>query len=213
MTLNSGREPVPTKIKGLLKLLITMKLLLFLLFAMLQVNANSYAQSISLKGRSIPIERIFLEIRKQTGLAVLCEREVLESIKPLTVNFNKAPVKDVLAFCLKQTPYTYQLAKNSIVIKAIPQPEQKTPASEIVRQIITGRVTDEQGNLPLQGVNVRTNNDRGTITAADGSFNLQVPDDVTSLTFSSIGYQSRTVALAGQTTLNVTLNKNARQSE
>lgn len=183
-----------------------MKLLLFLLFAMLQVNANSYAQGISLKGRSIPIERIFLEIRKQTGLAVLCETAVLESIKPLTVNFNKTPVTDVLAFCLRQTPYTYQLEKNSIVIKAITKPEQRTPNRQIVQQVITGRVTDERGN-PLQGVNVRTNNDRGTITAADGSFNLSVADDVTSLTFSYIGYQAKTVALTGQTTLNIILNK------
>jgi TonB-linked SusC/RagA family outer membrane protein len=206
MTLNSGKRPVPTKIKRLLKLLITMKLLLFLLLAMLQVNANSYAQSISLKGRSIPVERIFLEIRKQTGLAVLCESEVLENIKPLTVNFNKTPVTDVLSFCLKQTPYTYQLEKNSIVIKAITPPAQKAPGNEIVRQVISGKVTDEQGN-PLQGVNVRTNNDRGTITAADGSFTLSAPDDATSITFSSIGYQSKTVALNGQATLNITLTK------
>lgn len=202
MILNPGKAPVPTKTK----LLITMKLLLFLLFAMLQVNANSYAQRISLRGRSIPIERIFLEIRKQTGLAVLCESDVLESIKPLTVHFNKTPVTEVLAFCLKQTPYTYQLEKNSIVVKAITRPAQRRPGREIVQQTITGRVRDEQGK-PLQGVNVRTNNNRGTITAADGSFSLSVPDDVTSLTFSYIGYQPRTVALAGQTTLDITLNK------
>jgi TonB-linked SusC/RagA family outer membrane protein len=206
MTLNSGIEPVPTKIKSLQKLLIPMRLLLILLLAMLQVNANGFAQGISLKGRNIPVERIFLEIRKQAGMAVLCETDVLESIKPLTVNFNKTPVTQVLAFCLRQTPYTYQLEKNSIVIKAIPRPEPKTPDREVVLQEITGRVTDEQGK-PLQGVNVRTNTDRGTITAADGSFSLSVQDDVTSLTFSYIGYQSRTIMLTGQTTLTITLNK------
>jgi TonB-linked SusC/RagA family outer membrane protein len=205
MTLKPGRKPEPTKIKCL-KLLIAMKLLLFLLFAMLQVNANSYAQGISLKGRSIAIERIFLEIRKQTGLAVVCESAVLENIKPLNINFNKAPVKDVLDFCLKQTPYTYQLEKNSIVIREIARTERSVPEIANGQKEITGRVTDELGN-PLQGVNVRTNNDRGTITAADGSFSLPVADNVTSLTFSSIGYQSRTVALAGQTTLTITLNK------
>ncbi|MBO9203705.1 MULTISPECIES: SusC/RagA family TonB-linked outer membrane protein [Niastella] len=205
MILNSGIEPVPTKIKSLPKLLIPVKLLFFLLFTMLQVNANSFAQVISLKGRNIPVERIFLEIRKQAGLAVLCESDVLESIKPLTVNFNKTPVADVLAFCLKQTPFTYQLEKNSIVIKAITRPEQMTDR-EVMQQRITGMVTDEQGK-PLQGVNVRTNNDRGTITAADGSFSLSVSPDVTSLTFSYIGYQTRTVTLTGQTTFAITLNK------
>ncbi|AEV97198.1 SusC/RagA family TonB-linked outer membrane protein [Niastella koreensis] len=207
MTLFSGIESVPTKTKNLRKLLITMKLLFYLLFAtMLQVNANSYAQGISLKGRNIPIERIFMEIRKQTGVAVLCESDVLENIKPLTVNFNKTPVPEVLEFCLKQTPYTYQLEKGSIVIKTIARTEHNQPGIDVQQKVIKGRVTDEEGKA-LPGVNVRTSNGNGTITDGEGFFSLAVPDNVTSLTFSSVGFQSRTVTLGEQTILNVLLNK------
>lgn len=205
MILHSGIESVFNSIKNLRKPLITMKLLFFLMFAtMMQVNANTFAQGISLKGRNITIERIFLEIRKQAGVAVLCETEVLENIKPLTVDFNKAPVNDVLAYCLKQTPYTWQQEKNSIVIKT--RAEQNAPAAPMPRKTITGKVTDELG-VGIGGVNVRANNGTGAITENDGSFKLSVPDEVSSLTFSYVGYQSRTIALGTQTILNVTLNK------
>ncbi|HEY8895826.1 MAG TPA: TonB-dependent receptor plug domain-containing protein, partial [Niastella sp.] len=204
MTLHSGIESVFNSIKNLRKPLITMKLLFFLMFAtMMQVNANTFAQGISLKGRNITIERIFLEIRKQAGVAVLCETEVLENIKPLTVDFNKAPINDVLAYCLKQTPYTWQQEKNSIVIKT--RVEQSAPTAPLPRKTITGKVTDELG-VGLGGVNVRTPNGTGTITEADGTFKLSVPDEVTSLTFSYVGYQSKTITLGTQTILNVTLN-------
>ena len=200
-------EPIPKIIKSLRQKLITTKLLLLMLFAtMLQVNANSFAQDITLKGRNISIERIFLEIKKQTGIAVLCESEVLENVKPLTVNFNHTPVKDVLEFCLKQTSYTYQLEKNSIVIKPTIRSESSAPAIVIQLKVITGKVTDERGNA-LEGVSVRTNNNRGTVTAANGTFSLSVPDDVTSITFSYIGYESSTVTLAAQTILNITLKR------
>ena len=205
MNLNSCIEPIPKTIKNLRQKLITTKLLLLLFFVtLLQANANSYAQGITLKGRNLSIERIFLEIKKQTGIAVLCESEVLENVKPLNVNFNETPVKDVLEFCLKQTTYTYQFEKNSVVIKTITPPGQRAAAAEMLQKVISGKVTNEQGN-PLEGVSVRANNNIGTATAANGTFSLSVPDDVTSITFSYVGYESRTVTLTTQTILNITL--------
>ncbi len=69
---------------------------------------------------------------------------------------------------------------------------------------ISGTVVDENGK-PLQGASVKVKAGTiGTATAADGSFNLTVPDNAV-LVITSIGYNSTEVSVAGKTNLTITL--------
>ena len=73
---------------------------------------------------------------------------------------------------------------------------------------ITGRVTEAQGTAPLAGVTVRAKNATATTqTDADGNFRLQVPENVTSLIFSYVGYDQQEVAITGNT-VNASLRQN-----
>jgi TonB-linked SusC/RagA family outer membrane protein len=75
---------------------------------------------------------------------------------------------------------------------------------------ITGRVTDEKGE-GLPGVTVLVKGTTtGTSTDANGNFTLDAPAGST-LVISSIGYATQTIALNGQTTLNVRLAGDAQQ--
>jgi TonB-linked SusC/RagA family outer membrane protein len=83
-----------------------------------------------------------------------------------------------------------------------------------VDAVITGQVKDEQGQ-PLPGVTVRLQNSQaGTITDVNGSFKLSVPDASAnnSLTFSFIGFVTQTVAIGGQSQINVTLKTDATKA-
>ncbi len=77
-------------------------------------------------------------------------------------------------------------------------------------QTVTGKVTDANG-VPLLGVNVLLKNtSTGTVTDFDGQYQLQVGGQSSgTLTFSYIGYETKDVAIAGKTVLNVTLNESA----
>ncbi|PTS92465.1 TonB-dependent receptor [Pedobacter sp. HMWF019] len=75
---------------------------------------------------------------------------------------------------------------------------------------IKGEVKDQQG-LPLPGVSVKVKGtSQGAMTGANGSFLLKAPADAT-LTFSFIGYKTTEQAVAGKTTLNVTLTDDNNQ--
>ncbi len=70
---------------------------------------------------------------------------------------------------------------------------------------IHGVVTDENGE-PLIGAGVLVEGTTvGTITGLDGDYSLVVPADAVNLVFSFIGLADRTVAIAGQTEINVVL--------
>ncbi|HVY75625.1 MAG TPA: SusC/RagA family TonB-linked outer membrane protein [Puia sp.] len=69
---------------------------------------------------------------------------------------------------------------------------------------VSGRVTDSKGN-GVPGVNVLVKGTaKGTATATDGRFTISAPANAT-LVFSGIGFATQEVAVAGQTTVDVTL--------
>lgn len=79
---------------------------------------------------------------------------------------------------------------------------------------VEGTVLDAESGDPLPGVNVvQVGTTQGTSTAADGSFELQVPDADASLRFSFVGYETQTVTLDGRTELTVELELSQQQME
>jgi TonB-dependent starch-binding outer membrane protein SusC len=76
-------------------------------------------------------------------------------------------------------------------------------------KVITGRVTDSIGNgIANVSITVKEAPARGTTTATDGRFSIQVPANATALVFSSVGYAYREVPISGNT-VNVSLVSNA----
>lgn len=71
-------------------------------------------------------------------------------------------------------------------------------------RVISGKVTDSKDGSALQGVTVAAKGTRtGTQTAADGTFKITVGSGVTTLVFSSIGFATQEVDIAGRSTVDV----------
>lgn len=75
---------------------------------------------------------------------------------------------------------------------------------------VNGRVTSTSTLQPLPNVTILVEGTTTTgVTNANGAFSIRVPNANASLTFSTLGYQTQTVALAGRTTLNVGMQEAA----
>ncbi|RYE21535.1 MAG: SusC/RagA family TonB-linked outer membrane protein, partial [Sphingobacteriaceae bacterium] len=71
---------------------------------------------------------------------------------------------------------------------------------------ITGTVTGSDDGLPLPGVSVMvTGTKTGSQTNEQGSYSVNTPTDARSLTFTYIGYTSKTVQIGNQSVVNVKL--------
>ncbi|RZK33813.1 MAG: SusC/RagA family TonB-linked outer membrane protein, partial [Hymenobacter sp.] len=82
------------------------------------------------------------------------------------------------------------------------------PRAVLADITISGQVLDEKG-AGLPGVNVIVKGtSNGAQTDADGRYKITAPDDAT-LVFSFVGYISKEVAVAGKTTLNMSLAPDA----
>ena len=58
---------------------------------------------------------------------------------------------------------------------------------------VTGIVIDNETKHPLPFANILTNNNKGTITNADGTFEIESVDSLTSITVSYIGYKPKKI--------------------
>jgi hypothetical protein len=64
---------------------------------------------------------------------------------------------------------------------------------------VSGKVTDSRDGTPIPGATVSGKGTRAaTQTAADGSFTLSLPNEVTTLVISSVGFTTQEIALGKQ---------------
>lgn len=84
------------------------------------------------------------------------------------------------------------------------------PNDVLQQRRITGTITDETKE-PLTGVTVIVKGTAsGTITDLDGNYSIEVPDNKTVLEFSYIGFNSQTITVGNQNTINVVLKEDTK---
>lgn len=190
------------KITRIMKLTIAM-----LLIACLQVSARGWSQDrITLKMTGADIKKVLFAIEKKSNYRFLFSENALKSKPKVTIDAVEAPVTDVLNKVLENTGVSYKiLGSNLVVLK------EGVTSDEITSQDlkVTGRVTSTTGD-PLAGVSVSVKGSRtGTVTDAAGFYSITVPDDAV-LVFSSVGYESYEVAVAGKSTVNASLKQSEK---
>ena len=183
----------------------TISFLLFVLCCTAQ--AKELKQNVSISKRNVSLEEIFSEIKKQTGYTFVYTEALLQKTKKVSLTINGASIKQVLDECLKNQRLTYTIVNKIIVIKD----QEINVLANFVYEApppvnINGRVTNSKGE-PLQGVSVViAGSKKGTTTNREGAFVLNVPNaDNVTLEVSFVGFQPKTVKVAGQTELTITL--------
>jgi len=192
----------------LLKSILIMKLtLILLLFFNLHVVADGYSQTtVTLNLKAADFKKIISSIEKQSIYHFVYSERKIPVIGKMDINVKNEEVSKLLDELMANSGFKYsELANHLIVITKA--------ENEITANKITGKVLDEKGQ-PLVGASVRIKGSRtGTMTDADGSFSLEVPDN-TVLVISYLGYEDKEITASGSAALNISLvpgNKNLNE--
>lgn len=191
------------------------KLTTFLLLAAcLHISAAALSQNITLTVKDAPLQKVFLEISRQTGVSIVCNETLFAGTLPVTINVKDSPIRQVLDICLKNQPVSYTIEDKKIIIRNDPArrlPVQPAAARDTTVRI-SGTVTDSTG-MPIPGVTVLVKDTKsGTQTDGEGKFSLQLPPGRT-LVFSYTGYLPQEVAIGNRTSLNVILATDVKSLE
>ncbi len=193
------------------KSLLVMKLITVILLAsLMQVSAASFGQLVTLKEKNVTLERIFREIRNQSGYDVLLSSSKIKSTTTIDANFLNASVEEVMTKILAGKDLTFSLEDKTIIIK----PKEKSILDKVIDYFaavkIVGRVRDKSG-APLPGVAIREKGSQNAISSDEkGDYQISVKEGAT-LVFSYVGFKTIEVEINGKTTIDVTLEEDEAQ--
>jgi TonB-linked SusC/RagA family outer membrane protein len=177
------------------KILLIMRLTTVLLIAtMLQVSAAGFAQKVTFSAKKGSLEKLFKEIKMQTGYNVIWNIARIDASRPITVNFKNAPLEVVLKESLKGQSLDYTIERKTIVIKDEEKSILDRIASAFTAIDVKGKVIDENGK-PMPGATVKTKNGtRYALTNEYGEFSLKNVEENSILVVSYLGYESKEIA-------------------
>ncbi|HET9746507.1 MAG TPA: TonB-dependent receptor plug domain-containing protein, partial [Chitinophagaceae bacterium] len=187
-----------------------MKLTAILMLAFcINVTAKGYSQSVSLNEVNAPLDKVFKEIKKQSGYTFVYTKALLKKSNPVTVTVSNASIEQALDACFAQQPLSYTIFNKMVVVKekeVIATPAPETAIKESVPAItVTGKVVNDKGE-PLAGATIMEKNTTNATTAKeDGSFSITVASERSVLVISYIGYDRQEIVVGRQTSVSVRL--------
>ncbi len=175
---------------------------LFMFLIIFQLSASVYSQNskLSISVENTMIKDVLLEIENQSDYTFLYNNSQIDVEKRVDINMADMHIEEVLDEIFRGTEVKYKTFNQSYVLYtdmydfSFGQPET-----------ISGTVSDESGQ-PLPGVTVYIKGStQGTVTTADGTYNLtEVPANST-LVFSFVGMQSQEALINNQSIINIIL--------
>lgn len=201
-----------------MKILLVMKLTTFFMLACcFAVSANSYSQKqlVSIELQKCTVNKLFKEIRKQTGLRFVYNEAHIAKFENFDLRVQDQTVESVLESVFEGT--SYKCVFEDDVIFVVPRPKEvvadSTKQKVVVKPIvIKGKVTDPTG-MGLPGVSIIVEGTtKGISTDINGhyEFSVQPRKDLT-FVFSFIGMKSQKVVYKGQKVIDVLLEEDDKK--
>jgi len=186
-------------------MLLVMKLSFMLMFmAVFQISASTLSQEkVNLEVKQKSIRYIFKELHKQTGLYFVFSEEEMGDYN-VSINVKDVSLDEALVQLFEDTGLAYELMDDYVVVK----PASSTAnLMQVQKKKLTGRVTDAETGDPIVGANVYTKDQlAGTITNADGDFEITVDGNSKILVFSFIGYKIHELEIGNETVFTIMLD-------
>jgi TonB-linked SusC/RagA family outer membrane protein len=181
--------------------LLAMKLLILLTaVACITASANGFSQTVTLSVTNAPLEKVFKEIKKQTGYTFVYIRAQLKNSLPVSCHVENAGLKEVLDICFIKQRLSFVIEDRYIVIQT-KEAVAEAPSPNLSSINIKGRVLNENSE-PIEGASVLIKGTtKGTITDGEGYFELTDVDENAVLVVTGVSIESVEQKVTGRSPL------------
>lgn len=181
--------------------LLTMKLALALMFAgIVQVNAFTQTEQVTLQKKNVKLTTVLKEIQKQSGYNILYDSALIPSSLLVDINVKDQNINSTLDGLLNKYNLAFKIMDKNIILNSTIGIAETSNMSAVAQQRpVSGKVTSENG----EGIGSVTITEKGTpnSTMSDnsGNYSLNLRTENAILVFSIVGYESQQVPAAGST--------------
>src|SRR5688500_4635711 len=103
-----------------------------LLICSLSLSAHSVSQTVSIQNESISFEKIFYEIKKQTGYSIVTGQASFDKSATLSLNIRDMDLELFMEKILLGKPYAFEIKSKTIFIK------EKSQGSKVLKEGFPG---------------------------------------------------------------------------
>jgi TonB-linked SusC/RagA family outer membrane protein len=183
----------------------TMRLSLFfvLLFVAQSWAIDSYSQQrrITMNLSDAKVIDVLNVIEDKTDFFFLFNQKLVDVERKVDVNVQQEKVEEVLSHLFEDTEISYLIVDRQIILT------NERSKENLQQKHVSGTVTNESGE-PIPGATVVIKGtSMGTITDADGSFDLMNVELGQTLVFSFVGMQTQEIVVGNQSTFKITLSE------
>ncbi|MEN8155769.1 MAG: TonB-dependent receptor [Bacteroidota bacterium] len=200
-------------------LLLKMKFLSILLFAILSVSATEtiYSQQtkFNLNLNNSTVKQVFQEIEENSEFILLYNEQITDVNRKVDIEVRDETVETILDQVFEGTNITYEIYDRQIVIfedekaETLPIEKENENSGILQQKTISGTIIDESGE-PLPGVTVLVKGTtNGTVTDVDGNYTISAVPEGAVLYISFIGMETQEIEVADQTVINAVMKSAA----
>ena len=166
--------------------------ILFCLF--FTVNVIGQEKLINYSANNAPLSRVLVDLSDQYGLKFAFDADAFQNTSA-TFRFENLNEEGVIRKLTSEYPVRFRLLEGTwIAIKNEHEPHSKESESEnkeiaVIRNLVSGYVTDAITGEPLAYCNIVTSGQRGTITNQMGYFQTETSASKLQFYISHLGYQ------------------------
>src|SRR6186713_2463277 len=183
---------------------------IIILSACLTASVNGYCQKVTISEKNASLEKVFKEIKKQTGYVFFYDVNIFDGAKPVTIQVKDVAIEQVLKEILQDQLLDYSIENKTIAIvkkdPSIINEQTLLPPPPI---IVRGHVVNEVGEPVRATVTVKSTGKAATSTNDNGEFAIVVKDLQGSLIVSAVGIEILEIKLDGRTELTVNVKTKA----
>lgn len=163
-------------------------------FTLTGLHAQDLSKTVQLPQKEMTVKEVLTLIEKSYPIQFTYGKEVNERLNgKLRFPANRVSISQVLSILHKTAGITSTASgSGAFILKAEPVSTIPLPAPKKSLGKVMGRIVDEENGQPLSNVTIRIGN-KGTVSAADGSFNLVLPGGKYEAEISSVGYGRKVV--------------------
>ena len=163
---------------------------IIILSACLTASVNGYSQKVTISEKNANLEKIFKQIKKQTGYVFFYDVSILDGAKPVTIQVKDVEIEQVLKEILHDQLLDYSIENKTIAIvkkdPSIIKEQTPLPSPPIT---VRGRIVNDGGEPVQATITAKGTGKAATSTNDKGEFAIVVKDLEGSLIISAVGME------------------------
>lgn len=157
----------------------------------IQTSAQVMAQTVTLKGSNLKLEKVLSTVKSQTGYSAVGNKEVFSVAKPITLDVKNMALAPFLDLVFRDQPINYEVIGHNIIVSkknAGVTPLAPPPTYNATVEL-RGRIVNDK-NEPIIGATVTTKGGPiGTFSNEAGYFAIYADRADATLLVTAVGYQ------------------------